>query len=1679
MAVSHAWSRSAAPSLRRRRGVMLVTAWVALAAGASGAAWSAPPIGSAIDNDASASGTGAGSGPVAAVSNAVRVITGSSPPSLAFYTDASYTRVMRIGALGAPLFLEARAAACDVNPGMRDTVAITLQSRLTGDVERFFALETGPATGVFRLEPPVATSPGTLGTGGIPGVIEVTASDELIGTLIGCGSPPAWARVWIEPIGVIFDGRSNASLAGARVELIDVTGQGNGGNPGGPARVLLADGVTPGSSVAISDGGGRYAFALVPPSTYRLAVSPPAGYRFPSRQPPSALPAGHQIDPAASYGLPFTLSGTEQPVSFHVPLDPVDFAPLTVEKTVSRGFAEVGDFLDYVVRVTNHTDASMDSVMIHDALPAGFAYVRGAARRGAAALADPGGGRGPALAFPIGGLAPREAASLLCRVQVGPGATDGDGVNRAFAQIAGYRSAPASVRVALSGSTFTDEGTIVGTVYLDGNGDSRRDRDEPGLAGIRLFLDDGTYAVTDALGQYSLYGLTPRTHALKVDPFTLPERMKLAASDHRQGSTPGLRFVDLQRGDFRRADFPIAADSVALIAATRRTAEARLPLTEIGRGARTELRVHEYPSLPGDPRARPTAAVVDGEGPPPIRSREEDATLASGPMPVATVTGAAPAARGERDTLAWLSPDRLGVGFAGRVEFLGIASGETLSAAQITLRLRGPALHALEVRVNGEPIPERNLGKRVEIAERGIVGWEYVGVALVPGENRLDAAMRTPAGGLQSQTSIGVLAPDKLARLDLATSKSARADGRSLTRVRMRALDQRGVAVPGRWIVTIATDRGSWRADDLDSATPGLQVALDGGEGELWLVAPALPGSAVLEARAGAIEAETRIDFLPELRPLLLVGVLEGTVGLRSLSRGSAAVDRPATGFEARPSSFFDESSDGTASAAARAALFARGRVREDILLTLGYDSDRPEGLRRFRDAQPDEFYPVYGDASVRGYEAQSTGQLFVRLDRAGASLLYGDFLTQGAGGTRSLTSYSRSLTGVQQHFEDRRLRLDTFASRERTRQRVDEIPGRGTSGPYHLLDAPILENSERVEIVTRRRDQQGLILSATPRQRFTDYQLDPRTGEILFKAPVPSVDADLNPVSIRVGYETPDDGRAYLVAGGEARFKPHPRLDLGGTYVDDHDPNQRHELRGAFAGAELGPRTRLEAEYGHTRAVGAGPGHGGRLELRHESGDVQLHAYGAVTDSAFHNPTSGVGAGRTEAAFRMSARLGDRTRLMTEGMLSGDYSGGGRRGGVLASVEQGLTPALRGELGMRVIREGFGPGPSNDTRFSARGKLLAQPTRLPDLSGYLELEQDLAHASRRLAALGGEYRFDARGRLYARHELLSDLAGPFGPAEPQRHLTSVIGMDTDLSGQSHLFSEVRRAEAWIGRESEAAIGLRGAWPLDAYRLGFSVERVSPLEGRGAAREATAVTGSLESTDDVPTRASSRAELRTSGSGETFLLTLGLASRLAAGWTALGRNLVALSRDHAHGTRARARIQIGPAYRNTGSRAWEGLGRYELRTDRDRADSLHHRRVVHVVSAHATGPVLEELHATFSWAAKQARENSGLDSRATAHRVIGRFTHDLGERWDVGMHASCLFVDRFDRARTGLGVENGRLLDSGVWVSAGWNHVGYRDDDLPDEEYTEQGVYMRMRAKFDETLFTRYTGAAR
>ncbi|TAG26274.1 MAG: DUF11 domain-containing protein, partial [Burkholderiales bacterium] len=312
--------------------------------------------------------------------------------------------------------------------------------------------------------------------------------------------------------------------------------------PGSPAGQYTLSATAPnffGPSVAIPPTGTP---PVVPPAPGIFAV-----------QPQSVPPTGAQ---ATTYYLTLNLSGGIQDVVHnHIPLDPLGNARLFISKTVNQRTAEIGDSVEYTISVVS-PDTTINGVNVTDRLPTGFRLIPRTVRINGASVADPSGAPGPQMTFSVGSLAQNVPARISYRVRLGVGSQIGDGINRASANATGgINSNVAQAVVKVTGGVFTNEGCIVGKIFVDCNRNHTQDAGEPGIPGVRLYLEDGTYLISDRDGKYSYCGLTNSTHVLKVDPRTLPKDSRLTTFSNRNVGDAESVLIDMRSGELHRADF--------------------------------------------------------------------------------------------------------------------------------------------------------------------------------------------------------------------------------------------------------------------------------------------------------------------------------------------------------------------------------------------------------------------------------------------------------------------------------------------------------------------------------------------------------------------------------------------------------------------------------------------------------------------------------------------------------------------------------------------------------------------------------------------------------------------------------------------------------------------------------------------------------------------------------------------------------------------------------------------------------------------------------------------------------------------------------------------------------------------------------------------------------------------
>ncbi|MGB5396261.1 MAG: YfaZ family outer membrane protein, partial [Gammaproteobacteria bacterium] len=92
----------------------------------------------------------------------------------------------------------------------------------------------------------------------------------------------------------------------------------------------------------------------------------------------------------------------------------------------------------------------------------------------------------------------------------------------------------------------------------------------------------------------------------------------------------------------------------------------------------------------------------------------------------------------------------------------------------------------------------------------------------------------------------------------------------------------------------------------------------------------------------------------------------------------------------------------------------------------------------------------------------------------------------------------------------------------------------------------------------------------------------------------------------------------------------------------------------------------------------------------------------------------------------------------------------------------------------------------------------------------------------------------------------------------------------------------------------------------------------------------------------------------------------------------------------------------------------------------------------------------------------------GEEYDGTTVLLGGEYRHDLSKLFDVGLHAHTLNSLNSGINKYSTGVSAGWNMARNVWLSAGYNFVGFDDRDFSAAGYTMHGPYITFRLKFDQ-----------
>lgn len=473
---------------------------------------------------------------------------------------------------GEPVFIRVTDLDQNLDKTVAETVLVTVNNPANGDVVVLRLTETGLNTGVFAGYLPTKNVSATP----YNGIISVNAGDTISAHYVDIvdGSDTSTDAVMVDPYGIVLDTSTGLPVDGATITIINKdTGQpakvfGDDGVSTFPATIISGGSATDSNGVVYSFPKGGYRFPFVLPGNYQYEITPPPGYGFPSTVETAtiqALPGGPFTIVTGSRGETFVLNPGPS-MRIDIPLDP-GVAALWLLKSANKNAAGHGDFISYLLTLTNNSkNIAASGIHVVDTMPVGFRLRKGSVKVNSVSAADPTiSADGRTLTFNAGDLQAGFSITISYVAEVTAGTRIGEAINTAIATTAiGEKSNRAHVKVVIKDDFMRTRSTLMGRVST---GDCNEETGEGpgGVEGVRVYLEDGTFVISDKRGLFHFEGVRAGLHVVQLDLDSLPDGYEAFACNEnsRFAGRSFSQFVETKGGALLRTDFHVRKKQAA------------------------------------------------------------------------------------------------------------------------------------------------------------------------------------------------------------------------------------------------------------------------------------------------------------------------------------------------------------------------------------------------------------------------------------------------------------------------------------------------------------------------------------------------------------------------------------------------------------------------------------------------------------------------------------------------------------------------------------------------------------------------------------------------------------------------------------------------------------------------------------------------------------------------------------------------------------------------------------------------------------------------------------------------------------------------------------------------------------------------------------------------------------
>ena len=994
---------------------------------------------------------------------------------------------------------------------------------------------------------------------------------------------------------------------------------------------------------------------------------------------------------------------------------------------------------------------------------------------------------------------------------------------------------------------------------------------------------------------------------------------------------------------------------------------------------------------------------------------------------------------------------------SAQVEIISPAQDSTVSAlTRQAVTARSVAGFDAELWVNGV------FAMKKAVRKDDLV--DFINVEVPQGPVEFEVRIVNPDGSVaffEKRTMHVLGGPD---RIEMQFDQPAvEADGHSVVKGTAKVFDAWGYQIPNGVYVTVGVDSGAVVSDDADSTSRGVQVPVVNGVAEIIYQAGQSAGVAKITVSVDQTATTGEINLNTPKEPFTLIGLANGTAGSYTSNgnRSLLADDR------AFPSGMRTEG---------RLAVYARGTVYNDYLLTASFDSDRRNRGKYFRELDPDYLYSIYGDNSMLFYDIQTNRNLYIKLEKNQTFGLIGDYNTDLTG--QEFITYNRTLNGVKFGHQDKQWRLTGFGSLTDRRATQIELRGQGLSGFYNLGYTDITPGTEKIRIETRDRFHSEVLLKNESKYRFSDYDIDYTQGTVFFKQPIPSVDEVGNPVYIMVSFEAKTGTGMSYIAGARAEHRFSDQLVVGATGVTEEQSPQNYTMLGADAKYSAGKMLSLGGEFARSSTL-AGSGLAYKMNVgSNPVPELRLNGYYRRVEQGFTNETQ-IGGRRELGTIKYGAGgdylLGSSTRINADFYQTQQ------------AVENGGTKEVRSLSG------------AIDHRFFSN---LTAQVKVEDIT-YDGKNPDTTRADLATHSTLGTAKLDyaatTRLKISAQHERnlgeAQDITRPNATSVLGEYkvtewisltaqerfyegggLMSTLGFSSALTENTTAYGKYEIGNAIGQYRNQISIGLRNRIPItDDLTGSLGYEKTKALGqrlGEASTQDHSAYFAGMEYLPKFPLKATAKAEFGDNAQSNKTNMAFAGDYRFRNDLSFIVKYLSSdESAKRTSGYRSMLHLITGLAYRPVDENWLNLVAKYEVKTDKNHYIAPFLDYGATIISLHSFIEPVQKLEIGVKFAYKSSTENSvNFGTTTNTNFYLVRAEYDITEDLNAGGEYRILQQWEAGDLLNGYSLDAGYVVYRNVRLTAGYNFKGYKERDLVDYTLWSRGPFVRLSFKFSEEL---------